>query len=70
MLGKGWAQDLWVKCYEAGVEQLGNHTSYRRNPFSAGPVDMDRHCVIQSTTFGTKGVYFTLYTYIQYHINK
>ena len=37
MMGKGMAEDLWVKCYEAWVELVGNHTSYRRNPFSAAP---------------------------------
>ena len=55
--GKGKSKDLWVKCYEAGVEQLGNHTSYRRNPFSTGrQLIWAPHCVIQSTTLGREGV--------------
>ena len=55
--GKGKSKDLWVKCYEAGVEQLGNHTSYRRNPFSTGcRLIWAPHCVIQSTTLGREGV--------------
>ena len=59
--GEGQVYHLQVKCYEAGWGgRVGGAAwqSYfiQTEPFSAEPVDMEAHCVIPSTTYGTEGV--------------